>query len=460
MEYLQRDDAQFTCFTSTKVQTLTPEELLFLQATMEYLKTDDDQAAEMLMQAKESCAETSLMPLPRLPRTLLVTGTGTPRVPVTSTKAHQCDVDGKTLDDVFEGEEVGIPRKSRVRSPTRAVSTLKITRSSSTEEKEAKNPIAKWQLHDSTRSQGRINISRSMSPPAPRNDNNSISARKGATISKLSSDINVDDINADSPDVKTSSISQDKCDFSKYDEIVYAQTSKKCFQPVSRTSSSESIASARTPSFASNVGATKEAAGVSLFSPEKAAPEDRRHSTHRVTFKFPASADFVDEEGESSKSSKDENLSSWSPSEEEKNSNGSKFQGQMRRHVVGKIRISRSMSPAARDKLATNANHGSKDASTLVSRTSVESTTSSPPKLQSQLPSLKPSTPPISKISTHISKTKASLMSAISSAKTHSANIHSFGETKIATSAHLAVFQRCISLPSALAFSATLHHLI
>ena len=32
MEYLQRDDAQFTtqftCFTSTKVQTLTPEEQL------------------------------------------------------------------------------------------------------------------------------------------------------------------------------------------------------------------------------------------------------------------------------------------------------------------------------------------------------------------------------------------------------------------------------------------------
>ena len=214
--------------------------------------------------------------------------------------------------------------------------------------------------------------------------------------------------------------------------MLYAQRSKKCFQPVSGTSSSESIASPRTSSFASNVGATKEAAGVSPFSPEKAAAEDRRHSTHRVTFncsrselsaprtasKSAASADFVDEEGASSKSSKDEMLSAWSPPDEEKNSNGSKFQVQKRRHVVGKIRISRSMSPAARDKLATNANHGSKDASTLVPRKSVESTTSSP-KLQSQLPSLKPSTPPISKISTHISKTKASLMSAISSARTH-----------------------------------------
>jgi hypothetical protein len=182
----------------------------------------------------------------------------------------------------------------------------------------------------------------------------------------------------------------------------------------------------------SYVGATKEAAGVSPFSPEQAVAEDRRHSTHRVTLncshselsaprtasKSPASADFVDEKGESSKSSKDEKLSAWSPPEEEKNSNCSKFQGQKRRHVVGKMRISRSMSPAARDKLATNASHGSKHASTLVSLTSVESTTSSP-KLQSQLPSWKPSTPPISKSSTHISKTKASLMSAISSARTH-----------------------------------------
>jgi hypothetical protein len=277
-----------------------------------------------------------------------------------------------------------------------------------------------------------------MSPTAPRNDNNSIAARKGASISKLSSDINVDDINAGLPDVRTSSIPQDKCDFNKYDEMLYAQRSKKCFQPVSRTSSSESIASPRTSSFASYVGATKEAAGGSPFSPEQAAAEDRRHSTHRVTLNFScselsaprtasksaASADFVDEEGASSKSSKDEMLSAWSPPDEEKNSNASfsasfsKFQEHKHRQVVGKIRISRSMSPAARDKLATNANHGIKDASTLVSRTSVESTTSSP-KLQSQLPSLKPSTPPISKSSTHISKTKASLMSAISSARTH-----------------------------------------
>jgi hypothetical protein len=148
-------------------------------------------------------------------------------------------------------------------------------------------------------------------------------------------------------------------------------------------------------------------------------------SAPRTASKSAASADFVDEEGASSKSSKDEMLSAWSPPDEEKNSNASfsasfsKFQEHKHRQVVGKIRISRSMSPAARDKLATNANHGIKDASTLVSRTSVESTTSSPPKLQSQLPSLKPSNPPISKISTHISKTKASLMSAISSARTH-----------------------------------------
>ena len=410
---------------------------------MEYLKTHDAQATEMQMQAKECCAETSSMPLPLLPRTLLVrdtnyqqyippTGTGTPRVPVTSTKAHQCDVDDKTLNDVFEGEEVGILRKPRVRSGTRPVSTLKITRSCSAEEREAKNPITKWQLHNSTRSQGRINISRSMSPPAPRNDNNSIDVRKDASISKLSSDINVDDINAGLPDVRTLSIPQDKCDFNKYDEMLYAQPSKKCFQPVSRTSSSESIASPRTSIFASNVGATKEAAGVSPFRPEKAAAEDRRHSTHRVTFncsrsefsapraasKSPASADFVNEEGESRKSGKDEKVSAWSPSDEEKKSNSSKFQGQKRRLVVSNIRISRSMSPAARDRLATNASHGSKDASTRVSRTSVESTTSSP-KLQSQLPSLKPSYPPISKSSTHISKTKASLMSAISSARTH-----------------------------------------
>jgi hypothetical protein len=223
---------------------------------MEYLKADDAQAAEMLMQAKESCAETSSMLLPRLPCTLLAvtsvtphTGTGTPHVPVTSTKAHQCDVDGKTLNDVFESEEVGIPRKPRVRSGTRPVSTLKITRSCSTEEREAKKPIAKWQLHDSTRSQGRINISRSMSPPAPRNDNNSIDARKGASLSKFSSHINIDDINAGLPDVKTSSIPQDKCDFNKYNEMLYAQRSKRCFQPVSRMSSSESIASPWTSSF-------------------------------------------------------------------------------------------------------------------------------------------------------------------------------------------------------------------